>query len=360
MAIKAAPSYAPYGSKAYGGTAYKPPPAPKPAPIKAAPIGYTGSGWNYPLGNTGTMANYSPGGSTFSTGVPAAPVAPPPPSNNLATAASRAAAANPSGVLGFNPYVGEIESDPMYGLGLAQRNANINALEASRRTANQQAVIAGGYNPGEFNSSALGEYAGDITPETFAAAAQNQFSTKAQLVKGLGQQMSAMPYDLARRGATRSGAAQTHATAYNEAFQSSSNQAMQELAKQLSGNQSDYLTGRTQAEADWMTRQQDISSRLAQIYGYNKAANAQGQYPDVGEEAITSPDAISQDFGGLGGINGIVAPRLTPTVRTGLVSPNAGTRAQAAASAGFISPTPNVNIPKAAVSKAIAAVRKKK
>jgi hypothetical protein len=106
-----------------------------------------------------------------------------------------------------------------------------------------------------------------------------------------------------------------------------------------------------------MTRQQDISSRLAQIYGYNKAANAQGQYPDVGEEAITSPDVVS---GGLGGINGIVAPRLTPAVRTGLVSPSAATRAQAAASAGFISPTPNVNIPKAAVSKAIAAVRKKK
>lgn len=351
MAIKAAPSYGPYGGKAY-----KPPPAPKPAPIKVSTVGYGGGGWNYPLAKTGTMANYSPSGTSFSPGVPAATVSSPPPSSNPAAASP---AANPSGVLGFNPYVGEIESDPMYGLGLAQRNASVNALEAARRTANQQAVIAGGYNPGEFNSAALGEFGGDITPETTAAAAQNQFSTKAQLVKGLGQQMSAMPYDLARRGATRSGAAQTHATAYNEAFQSSSNTAMQNLAQQLSGIGTNYLTGRNTAEATWMGAQQDIASRLAQIYGYNQAANAQGQYADTSLGSLGgSADAYAPDFGGLGDVNGIVAPRLTPAVRTALVSPNAATRAKAAASAGFISPTPNVKIP--AVSKAITAVRKKK
>ena len=359
MAIKAAPGYTGSGWS-YGGKTYKPLlPAPKPAPIKATPtVGYTGSSWDYGGASYPTGKSLTGG---IPTGVPAAAAPPPPPSNNLAAAAANAAAANPSGVLGFNPYVGEITSDPMYGLGLAQHNASINALEAARRTANQQAVIGGGYNPGEFNSAALGEFGGDITPETLAAAAQNQFSTKAQLVKGLGQQMSALPYDLARRGAGRSGAAQTHATAYNEAFQSSSNQAMQALAQQLTGNQNDYLTGRSTAEANWMSAQQDISSRLAQIYGYNQAQNAQGQYPDVGEQAITNPDALSPDVGGGlggGGVNGIVAPRLTPAVRTALVSPNATTRAKAAASAGFISPTPNVKIP--AVSKAITAVRGKK
>jgi hypothetical protein len=355
MAIKAAPGYGGSGWN-YGGSSYKPlPAAPKPAPIRASAVptvGYTGSGWNYPLGNTGSMASYAPSGSSFSS-VPAA-AAPPPPSSNPV-----AAAANPPGVLGFNPYVGEIESDPMYGLGLAQRNASVNALEAARRTANQQAVIASGYGTGELNPASLGEYAGDINAETNAAAAANQFSTKAQLVKGLGQQMAAMPYDLARRGATRSGAAQTHATSYNEAFQSSSNQAMQSLAQQLSGNQNDYLTGRSTAEANWMAAQQDISSRLAQIYGYNQAANAQGQYADTSLGSLGgSADAYAPDFGGLGDVNGIVAPRLTPAVRTALVSPNAATRAKAAASAGFISPTPNVKIP--AVSKAIAAVRGKK
>jgi hypothetical protein len=47
-------------------------PAPKPAPIVVPKtVGYTGSGWNYPLGNTGRTANYGiPTNPSLTAGLP--------------------------------------------------------------------------------------------------------------------------------------------------------------------------------------------------------------------------------------------------------------------------------------------------
>src|SRR5215471_4415078 len=87
-----------------------------------------------------------------------------------------------------NPFVGDITSEPDYQSGAVRRQTSLDALRTALREANQNAIIAGGFqiDPSRFTGQAA-QFASDVDPTTLAAAAQNQFSTRAGIERALNQ-----------------------------------------------------------------------------------------------------------------------------------------------------------------------------
>lgn len=303
-------------------------PAPKPAPIVVPKtVGYTGSGWNYPLGNTGRTANYGiPTNPSLTAGLPsqaAVTQAVPTPRTSTTTTVRTPIVAD---------YASEIETDPLYQAGLQSNQGALNQGALARAEKNRQAVIASGYDPGGSLTGTLSPYAADIDETTRVAAQANQLSERGQLEQALNRGLYALPYQLAARGAAGSGSQATGATALNEQSQISSNQARANLMAKLQGNIGDWL-GLQQGQADRLSQlRADIANRLSQRAGYS--------------ESVYTTETGGEDGGGGGGPAPYnnppapVNPRMAGgTNMTPVAKALARTRAKTAAKRGYITPS---------------------
>lgn len=104
----------------------------------------------------------------------------------------------------LDPSEQEILDDPIYQAALGNANYNIDTGRRSLRDQIRQLVINSGYNP--TLSGELAGYAADVDEGTRAAAATNQFSTRAQARAGLSLGQRKLRYSLAARGILGSGA----------------------------------------------------------------------------------------------------------------------------------------------------------
>jgi hypothetical protein len=204
-------------------------------------------------------------------------------------------------------YMGELTSDPLYQSGLSSYNSQVAANRSALANALRQSVIQGGWAPGtgkgQVNLSNVGgqDFSGDIDQATIDAANANQMSDRAQLQQQLNKGLATIPYQLAARGAARSGAANVATGNVQNQYDVAANTALQNLSQAIGGNVSTYAQNQANALTNWNTTQSGVANRLAQIASaqaqaaYTNALNNQNQNQprtvNVGNTQITSAPA---------------------------------------------------------------------
>jgi hypothetical protein len=282
-------------------------PAAKKAPVisvpSGPPIGYTGSGWNYPAAGAGqSLVHYATTPNTAPSIVA--------PSSSYASLGSSTVGGAPQlnapQMPSIDPsqYMGELTSDPLYQTGLASYQSQVGANRSALSNALRQAVIQGGWAPGQgsgqVNLSNVGgqDFSGDIDQATIDAANTNQMSDRAQLQNQLNKGLAFVPYQLAARGAARSGAANVMAANLQNQYDVAANSALQNLSQAIGGNVSTYAQNQANALSNWNAAQGNVANRLAQIAtaqaqaAYASALNQnQNQQVNLGNTQISSAPA---------------------------------------------------------------------
>jgi hypothetical protein len=182
---------------------------------------------------------------------------------------------NQAGYVPESTYQGEITADPEYQLGERTLTNRQNELAQARANDIRQGFIKYGFPAGDFRSAMaanpnLAGFAGDIDAATEAAAAANQMSVNAQNARSLQQAQAALPYQLAARGAARSGAMGTRSSAYQQQHAERQSQALSSLLDQLGGTASTFQRGVTEAATDWERTKAGVTNRLAQTRGFSQ------------------------------------------------------------------------------------------
>jgi hypothetical protein len=265
-------------------------------------VGYAGSGWNYPTaGVGGSLVHYATTPNT-----PPSIVTPATSFGSIGTSTPQGAPdlGLPSvGNIDPSAYMGELTSDPLYQSGLSSYNSQVAANRSSLANALRLSVIQGGWAPGtgkgQVNLSNVGgqDFSGDIDQATIDATNANQMSDRAQLQQQLNKGLATIPYQLAARGAARSGAANVASANVQNQYDVAANTALQNLSNAIGGNVSSYAQNQANALTNWNTTQSGVANRLAQIASaqaqaaYTSALNRQPQTVNVGNTQITSAPA---------------------------------------------------------------------
>lgn len=149
-------------------------------------------------------------------------------------------------------------------------DANATNLANARASAIQRAIINAGWTP-DLSSGPLAGYAGDVPQSVLDQAAANPMSQKAQFDLQLGQAKTNLPYDLAARGAGRSGALNIELGNLSRSYDTASYQAQQELLSTITGAAGDYAGGYTTAQGNYEAVRREIADRLARQAGYSES-----------------------------------------------------------------------------------------
>jgi hypothetical protein len=296
MAITKAPTYGFTGAGALGGWNYPTAPAPKKAVAPAStPIGFTGSGWNYPSSSYGgSVVNYPTAPGKVPTIVaPATSFGSIPTQNLPGASAVPGPDTNPN--LDIGSYMGDLTSDPTYQQGLASYNTQVQANRNALASQLKQSIIQGGWGSGQVKLGNVGgqDLSGDIDQATWDAASGNQMSDRAQLQTQLNRGLADVGTQLGARGAARSGAANIMAANNQNQYDVAANQAMQNLASNLSGNVGQWAQNNAYALSNWNNLQGGVANRLAQIataqaqLAYSNAQNQGPQQVNLGGTQVT-------------------------------------------------------------------------
>lgn len=218
---------------------------------------------------------------------------------------------NQAGYVPESTYQGEITADPEYQLGERTLTNRQNTLAQARQNDIRQGLIKYGFAPGAFRTAmaanpALAGYAGDIDAATEAAAAANQMSVQAQNDRRLAQAQAALPYQLAARGAARSGAMGTRSSEFQRQHTEAGAQALSSLLEQLGGTATTYQTGLTQAAEDWERTKAGVTNRLAQTRGFSQPTQNWGL-----DDILAALGLGSGDYGASYEEGGAVTPGWT-------------------------------------------------
>lgn len=260
-------------------------------------------------------------------------------------------------------YQGELKDQPDYQSGQTLFTNTQDAAARAKQMAIRQAIISSGLIPDSGNvSAALQPYLGEVDQATIDTARGNQFSTQAQLQRGLSDASAALPYQLAARGMESSGEAIQRGTQLNRDYDLQTNQNLSSLLSVLSGTEGDYGNAITSARSQWEQTQRDIAARLAQTQGYSQRT------PNIDLAALLRSLGLGGDGADTGGgapppdpnnpnlipptpQRPYVPPTPSPAILKALNTPGpvsgALARAKAAAQAGYISvPVSSITQPK--------------
>lgn len=175
---------------------------------------------------------------------------------------------------GYDPdYASLMAGDPNVVAASGDLAAYQGQLNDARRAAIRRAVIAAGLAPG----SALA----DVDEATRTAAAQNPFSSNAELSRQRERSRGDLGALLASRGMIQSGATQGGESRIQEGYERSSTQLVQQLLDQLAGYEGDFTERLNQVKLEYNRLKEAAALRIQQ----------DPRYQPIGEnDAILDPD----------------------------------------------------------------------
>lgn len=275
---------------------------PKSNPAPALPLSklYTGGygagptgvgGWTYPLGSSNLTATYSTNPSVPSSVVPT-PQTSLPVNNNLTGAqAATAPGAGADNPINYQPSIDEIEAAPEYQAALKAYNSSQQSNWNNLLLGLGSRIAQGGYDVSGQLQNALGsdpQYAGlsaALAP-SFATAAANPLSDRAQIALAYNRGMQSLPYSVqAQGGYGQSGASGAYAGGAQgllENQQLQTAQGQNSLLSAISGDLGNYAQLGAQGMYGLQQAREAAASRLSQIPG--------AAY-DVGNYTGTTPNA---------------------------------------------------------------------
>ena len=192
-------------------------------------------------------------------------------------------------------------------------SSQLSNLASARADAIQRAVIGGGWAPSQFTGS-LASYAGDVTPDTLAAAAANPMSQKAQLDLQNQQAMTNQPYDLAASGMGRSGAAAINSGNLQRQYQQASYSGMNDMLNSIYGAGNTYAQSANDALNQLQYARTMAAQQLQNQIGYSAAPD--GSDTTAGQPA---PAASAPSYPSVAG-PGTPPPPITQTVQKVIAS----------------------------------------